>query len=79
MPQQPRWEMVEQPGNVPAAGRAQGDVTEPGDAHAATRGCEQERYLRAGEVLQVHLESDRQHTGEKPRSTDYFESAAIQK
>lgn len=38
MPQQPRWEIVEQAGNVPAAGRAQGDVTEAGDAHGATHG-----------------------------------------
>lgn len=79
MPQQPRWEIVEQPGNVPAPGRAQGDGTEAGDAHAATHGCQQEQYLRAREVLQVHLESDREHTEEKPRSTDYCESAAIQK
>lgn len=79
MPQQPHWESVEQPGNVLAPGRAQGEVTEGGDAHAATHGCQQGRYSRAREVLQVHLESNRQHTAEKPRPTDYCESAAIQK
>lgn len=76
MPQQPHWEMVEQPGNVPAPGRAQGDVTEAGDARAAAHGCQQEQYLRAREVLQVHLENNRQYRNPDPGITV---SAATQK
>lgn len=54
----------------PCSRQSSGDVTEAGDAHAATHGCEQERHLRAREVLQVHLESKRQHRAEKHRPLD---------